>query len=318
MESGRSLSGVTVISYFTHRWVVAATCIFLSMLAIDAPAQVIRPYQMTLSSTEDNGQTLAGVDIPLYSTGNFANQPQPAGRSIVWLKPDPNLDQHTIDWSRIVAVYVNEPYRTILSCSNSAYDNMADNLAAMAAAVHARAPWVRFWVDFSPEEFELMWGRSRCPYNQPYIDVIATYDYYINFDPTLTLKYRWLKQHRATPYQQFALVPGTFTHLPKQDGAAGASRLSGYFEYATIENQTCDLPLGPTGATGIYDGCPIWIIHGWTAGTKSPADATFIVPLDHPQSALIHDRWQAAFVIPRRDPSRVRKALPLIPTWLEN
>src|SRR5687768_9631594 len=93
---------------------IGAVSLWLSMLASAEAAQSsTRPYQMSvLASTETlNG---AGVDIPMFTQNVYAHQVQPAGRSIAWLPPDPNLDRHAIDWSRIVAVYVDEPYGDIL------------------------------------------------------------------------------------------------------------------------------------------------------------------------------------------------------------
>jgi hypothetical protein len=302
--------------------VVGVTSTWLSILAVSAPAQSTRPYQMSiLASTDDN--STANVDIPIFTLGVFRHQLQPAGRSIVWLPPDANLDQYNqyLDWTRIVAVYVDEPYGTIVggnhpSCHASPLvEAKAATLEAMAAAVRLRAPSARFWVNFTRTEIELIRDEG-CPFNQPYIDVISMDIYDVAFQPTLGNLYHFLFEHRATTYQQLALVPGTFTGgANNQTGASGASRLSGFFAYAASMNQRCDLPLGPTGMTGSYDGCPVWMVAGWIGGV-TPTGNYF--PIDNPASVLVFNRWQTEFAVQRVDPARVRRTLELIPLWLND
>jgi hypothetical protein len=108
------------------------------------------------------GVTSASVDIPIFTRNVFSNyQSQPAGLSIAWLPPDAKLDRHNIDWSRIVAVYVDESYDVILKSTPCAFvmtgkapvlsedvDRRMRTLGAMATELRARAPKARFWVNF--------------------------------------------------------------------------------------------------------------------------------------------------------------------------
>jgi hypothetical protein len=312
-----------LITHFTRAAAVAAATLSLSTCTTDTPLSTTRSYQkpsfqtrsyqMSILASTD-GTTAAGVDIPIFTQGVFRDDPQPAGRSIVWLPVDANLDRHSIaDWTRIVAVYVDEPYGNILNhrsnCDPPADAKTPDAfaekfaaLAAMATAVRAKAPSARFWVNLTRHDVDLIRNPAAgCAINQPYIDVISMDIYDVDFRPTLSERYEYLHTHRATPHQQLALVAGTFTGgYKKQDGAAAVSRLSGYFNYAAQMNQHCDLPLGPAGKTGIYDGCPVWMVAGWMGGTapvvESPRN---YLPIDHPSSRLVLDAWQAAFAVPR-------------------
>ena len=77
--------------------------------------------------------------------------------------------------------------------------------------VVAVIPYARFWVNFNAQS-EVAWMMdSDCalPVNQPYIDVISLDDYWKSFSPEVQSDYNWIAAHRATPYQQMALVPGT-------------------------------------------------------------------------------------------------------------
>ena len=94
-----------------------SSLLLLSMFVVNASAQTVRPYQMSILASTDGG-TAANVDIPIFTQGVFRYDPQPPGRSIVWLPPDANLDQYNFDWSRIAAVYVDEPYGLILKGRN--------------------------------------------------------------------------------------------------------------------------------------------------------------------------------------------------------
>lgn len=293
----------------------------LSVLSIDAPAQqTTRLFQMSILASTDSVYN-AGVDIPIFTRNEFSNyQDQPAGSSIAWLPIDRNLDRHNINWKRIVAVYVDEPYGVMLAGANSCdsrIDTTMQELEAMAAALRAKAPRAKFWVNFTPKEIDLMLNPgANCPLNKPYFDVISMDVYNENFYPTLSNRYANLYAHRATAHQQLALVPGTFTGGDKnQSGSVGASRLSGYFQYATTMNQSCSLPLGPTGKTGFYDGCPVWMVAGWIGGETPFSDGTSVYyPIDHPNSEDVFEAWQAQFAIPPVGipVSRVRAVMPLL------
>lgn len=305
-----------MITHFSHRFAgLCATGIWLSLNAAYAPAQSTRPYQMSIVGTTEGSTT---VDIPIF----HYTHSQPAGRSIVWLDPERDLDQANVDWTRIVAAYVDEPYNNIIPdrdssrCDSSApaVANRIATLRTLASGVRVKAPSARFWVNFRKRDIDFI--RGGCSLNQPYIDVISMDIYAVDFSPDLSSRYQWLANNRVTPYQQLALVPGTFTGGGgNQSGTQGAARLSGYFTYANSMNQHCDLPLGPMGRTGIYDGCPVWTVAGWLGGTQPHTDPNGVVhyPIDHPAAILVRNAWQATFAIPRVDPARVRQAIKAIP-----
>jgi len=329
-----------VISYLSRRIVVSAIGVCLSMLATTAPAQSSqRPYQMTIlgSTNLDGFYTNAGADIPVFNRGHYAYNLQPAGKSILWTATDADLDAvdandyDLIDWSRIVAVYVDEPYGVLLkntsACSSSptnptriAIDDIDENLSRVANAVRRKAPHARFWVNFTKHEIELILSpTANCDLNKPYIDVISMDVYGEPFYPVLNERsiselYGDLYfNHRHSPYQQLALVPGTFTSS-KQSGQNAADWMSGYLVYAYYMNQECNLPLGPTRITGIYDRCPVWMIAGWMGGTRVLTEGSMnYYPIDHANSAWVFNAWQSAFAVPKVDPFKVRAARDLVP-----
>jgi hypothetical protein len=319
---------IPVVSLFGSRLAVAGvTALALSIFWGNALAQSgTRPYPMSILAATQ-GVSGASSDLPIFTRNAFSNyQDQPPERSIAWLPPSANLGQHNIDWAKIVAVYVDEPYGEILKNRNSCAGTpspiaqMMSTLEAMATELRARAPRARFWVNFTKHEIDLILNPDAgCPLNQPYIDVISMDVYGVHFHPMLTDLYNDLYEHRATSSQQLALVPGTFTQgWENQSGAQGAARLSGYFAYATVMNQQCDLPLGSKGLTGFYDGCPVWMIAGWTGGiTPLDEQGYFYYPIDNPSSQLVFNAWQTQFAIPRADPSRSRLMRALIPLFSE-
>lgn len=313
--------------------VAAAALLSLSMFAANAFAQTPRPYQMSILASTDGG-TIANVDIPTFTQGVFRYDPQPAGRwTIAWLPPNRNLGQYDIDWSRIAAVYVDEPYVQILKVQGNCAPpppptspddppgrdpivDMIDELAAMAAELRVRAPSARFWVNLSKTEFDLVRNpTSGCSFNQPYIDVISMDIYEEEFQPAISERYQYLYAHRASTYQQLALVAGTFTGgVHNQTGAQAASRLSDYLAYAAQMNQQCDLPLGPIGYTGIYDSCPVWMAAGWIGGVSPvPEGNHYYFPIDNQSSVVVLNAWQAAVAVPRVDPTRARQVRKLLP-----
>jgi hypothetical protein len=311
--------GDFMVSLFSLRAVIAgAICLCLAMLSTTALAAQprTRPFQMSILSTTD-GIYRAGVDIPIFTRNVFSTyQDQPAGLSIAWLPPSADLDRHKLDWTRIVAVYVDEPYGEFMKKQKSCegldeatrvqLEDTKAQLEAMATALRAKAPATKFWVNFTRREIELTLDpAARCPFNQPYIDVISMDIYGIDFWPKIDKLYRKLYKHRATPHQQLALVPGTFTGgWEQQTGEEGASRLSGYFKYAARMNRRCNLPLGPTGPSGIYDGCPVWIVAGWIGGERPlDEDPRTYIPLDNPASKLVFEAWQEQIAIPRIVPT---------------
>ena len=309
--------GATRLSSSAFRF--AATVVmgaWLSMLAVDALAQSKRPYQMGILGSTD-GTYVASSDIPIY----WRTHAQPTGRSIIWLAPDEDPDQYNIDWARIVAVYVDEPYIEELpdssDCNVLAFNGKRNKLINLAATVREKAPRARFWVNFRTHDIDLI--NRGCPLHGAFIDVISMDVYGVEFDSAaLKQRYYWLyNYHRAAPYQQIALIAGTFTGgYQHQTAADGAARLLGFLDYANTLNQYCHLPLGPVGRTGIYDECPVWMVAGFLGGvaphSDKPGDPAYY-PIDNPASALVFNAWQAAFAVPRIDPVRVRQARKMIP-----
>jgi hypothetical protein len=286
------------------------------LIAAQAHAQAIEPrrYQMSILATTD-GISNATVDTPIYTIGTFRTDAQPNVRSVVWLPPDADLSVLDIEWARIVAVYVDEPYRLLINQVSSCNPTQSPAITARAAAlenlaanVRARAPKARFWVNFSREEVELI--MNGCPFNRPYIDVVSLDIYHRLFDD-VSVYYEYLIDHPATPYQQLAFIPGTFTDQ-QQNAVRAKTFLADFLFAADLYNAHCDLPLGPTGVTGMYDGCRVWMVAGWIGGVQSPGDAPGIHPIDHPDSRILFDYWQAQAAIPRINPSGGKKALQLL------
>lgn len=314
---------ITLFFSFRLRAVLmVASAVWLSILGGEAAAQSTRPYQMTTHPY--TSPSSASVDIRMFSRGVFAEQPQPpTGRSIAWLHPDATpaqLDQYGLDWTRIAAVYVDEPYGVLVErnrrCDTAEVETRRLHLEGLASAVRARSPSTRFWVNFTETEADLI--RDGCFFNQSYIDVISLDAYYVDFTPTVRDLYEFIYTHRPTDYQQIALVIPTFTggtpgpNRSPQTAAQGVARLTQYLDYAASKNQTCHFPLGPTGVTGIYDGCPVWIVSGFLSGSTPPNDPA-LMPLDHPASVQVFNAWQAKFAVQRIDPTQVRRVRELTP-----
>lgn len=145
--------------------------------------------------------------------------------------------------------------------------------------------------------------------------------YYVDFEPVLSDRYQFIYEPSPGPASA-TRTRGWNVHGSICAGTAGCqaavSRLSEFRAYAASMNQRCDLPLGPTGTTGTYDACPVWMLAGFIGGVTPPADATQVFPLDNPFSALVLSEWQNAVAVRRIDPARVRRALELIPLWLND
>ena len=194
-------------------------------------------------------------------------------------------------------------------------------LAAAANALESVAPRARFWVNFNSSEVQWM-KNGQCPLNQPYIDVISLDDYYQPFSPELENYYNWIIQHRATPQQQIALIPGTFYGDGINDPTVQAGYLPGYFAYANDKNQSCNLPLGPRGVTGSFDGCLVWMVLGFAADTFTNGDTTYVGVLD-PRAVPISTVWRGQVALPIRsglayEPAPQQIVSTLIRQWLNN
>jgi hypothetical protein len=233
----------------------------------------------------------------------------------------------TIDWSRVVAVEVDEPYgfpsspasldsslklpdgtpacQVSLAGLNAAIAPMDAKLLQRATELHALAPRARFWVNFTRAEANWMATCNKPQaFNRAYIDVISadwTDDGNNNDIATAQPFYSVVAANRPNPKpdQQLALLPGVY-HAPVDQ----QTHLQGFFDYANQTNTdpntgqlSCNLPLGPRGVTGIFDGCPMWIVVGWISGTVTVGNTTYVGMLD-PASALIKKDWETERAIP--------------------
>lgn len=320
----RKLSSGPVLS-------LLAGFLFLAQSGLTEAQSESRSFQMALYvDFSDPGITKTDTDIAMFGEG----QPQPPGRSIMKFKSwptGPTLSIYGYDWSRIIAVVVDEPYTYLFNndedfhnpCGTSRlsqFTQTAQLLNAGAAALKSVAPWARFWVIFTPAEVAWMQA-DQCPetrFNQPYIDVISFDQYYDFFDPSVKPAYVWLADHPATPQQQLALIPGTFYRPGKDDPARQAAILQGYFDYAESENQSCNLPLGPREVTGTYDGCRVWMVLGWAADNLG---TTYVGEQDPSLATTVGAVWRAEVATTVRrgvsyELTRPQIVASLIQTWV--
>jgi hypothetical protein len=282
----------------------------------------------------------ADTDIAVFYEGH--GQPPPPMRSIgilsSWASDTP-LSALGFDWSRIVAVEIDEPYMSTLQnqlggdqrpnpCSSSqrmaVVNNTMQVLAGRAAELAALNPKARFWVNFTDHEGD--WMRDTVcpvPLNQPNIDVISIDRYGVPFSPTVEIYYDWFAVHPATPHQQLALIPGTFHRTgddSPQSAATSASYLQAYFDYANNANQSCNLSLGSRGVTGNYDRCRVWIVLGFLTGDFTQ-DGDLYMGEQDPASAPIATTWRAELALPLRpglahQPTAVQMLSTILPPLL--
>ena len=287
------------------------TVFFAASSATYAQAQT-RSFMMGLWTDPSH----ANSDIAVFSPG----QPQPAApaRSIlVGMSAGTSFYNISYDWTRIVAVEVDEPYASIdtsiasliaghpFGVSNGCQGNVPSQAQAIDASLSARAtelralnPKARYWVNLTNNEAELIEGNLcwAAVFNRPYIDVISVDWYYVGFSEVQPA-YDTLVDVRAKPSQQVALIPGTFYRSGKDNPATQASIVQGYFPYANSRNQSCNLPLGDLGATGYFDGCPVWMVLGWLAPNFQDGSTHYVGLLD-PTSSAIKTAWDAELALP--------------------
>jgi hypothetical protein len=288
---------------------VAVFASFLSTTASAAP----RNFLMALWQNSDRAYTdLAWFKLP---------EAQPARTAILRIEgyyEDTALLQQMLtdanyDWSRIAAVWIDEPYLTAVGdlkypchgeASGPKMEATRQQVEAAATMVRNLSAKTRVWVNFSTREID--WMRDKvCPFalNDTYIDVISI-DYYEGPFDQVQGDYHWLRTHAPTNHQQLGMVPfvGSRTGVNPVAPATAASWLFAYYEYAAYLNQTCNLMLGPKGVTGLFDGCPVWAIVGWP-GVDYPIpyeNQTYIGFLD-PTSAPIRDAWRTQRQVIRSD-----------------
>jgi len=300
------------------------------VLALWFPRSIERPassrsFQMSVWTYEGEGvywdQTAALVDIPMFGEGNE----QPPGRSIMrantWLASTPFAVEGVPrpDWSRILAVIIDEPYTGSLPDdedgeirTNPCWDSdrqetvtdIREKLMRAAAALHGIAPRTRLWVNF--HQYEVDWMRDpECPQhlNDPVIDVVSL-DNYDVFVSSLHDEYEWFASSIFD--QQLALVPGTFYEDDWSliEKALARLRLRGYFNYADKLNRRCDVGLGRAGRTDSYDGCRLWIVAGWSA---TPQVDRYLGLL-HPNVSPLQEVWTSQLSKAQRFDARERGA----------
>lgn len=250
-----------------------------------------------------------------YINGVSSNLPTPS-----------TLNSMGYDWSRIVAVIIDEPYLNALKdnyvkgrstspspCVLSSYgqrnpdgaSQMQANLQKIAKveqflrsaaeAVKAVSPKTRFWVNFSNHEMDWM---STCHLNQPYIDVVSL-DIYRNNFSNIRPYYDGLVANPASPYQQLALVPGVFQRDAGEysiSDADAAALLPGFFDYADEMNRNCrkssinnSMNTEPTSVNGCY----VWMISGWpNFDFAYPEGGSTYYGFYYPTSEQIRAAWR--------------------------
>jgi hypothetical protein len=264
----------------------------------------------------------ADADIAFFTE----QEQQPIGRSIFFLSGLWNpfapqgefaskLRAYDYDWTRIAAVVIDEPYwvhtgqkdranpcRDPRDPRNEQIVQIAARVQEAATIIRDLSPATRFWVNFSV--MEVQWASdSLCAirFNDEYIDVVSLDAYGGRFEDVAWSHYEWLQANRATAYQQLALVPGTFYREGVDNQQVQASYLPGYFAYADSLNESCDLPAGRVGVTGLWDGCAIWIVAGWSGATHHLGKDVYRGALD-PAATAISAAWRDKLAYPTLDP----------------
>jgi hypothetical protein len=263
--------------------------------------------------------TLSDADVLWFREGDTSGQAQ--GRGVMqynsWTaaQPLPQIIREGYDWSRILAAYIDEPYAQVVTgppphipLSSSACDDRRaaivstkNQLISAAAALHAFAPQVRLWVNFTEKDLKWMQNAS-CPLdlNDSAFDVVSLDVYEVNFS-SIEGHYDWFISE--WPQQQIALVPGTHFRVGGDTASQAAARLQGYFDYANRMNQRCDIELGLIGRTGHYDRCRVWMVVGWLAAQTYTEYGNTYKGILHEDSAAISADWRSELSkIPRFGP----------------
>jgi hypothetical protein len=258
-----------------------------------------------------------------------ANDVQPPGLSIMgvgpfagqYSLPQKDFQGNSYDYNRVAAVYVDEPYAVAIgtSWSNPCHDSRYQStilpfyqqLQSLANAIRQQAPKTRLWINYSEPEVQWMQDAtcaanySMAILNSAFIDVVSMDKYSVPFPGTTACLvpqqsagcvqpyYDWLVAHRAYPGQQIALVPGIWAYPNGSNAESQALLLQGYFDYATNQNQTCNMPLGNTGATGHADGCLVWMTIGF-----APHQNALGIGEDDPGAEPIQQAWRGEVGLP--------------------
>lgn len=303
-----------------------ALLLLLALLVLQridvAQTEDVRSFQMALLTYPyltnfDWEDTAPYVDIPTFTSGS----PQPPGSSIMILNEwgPAYLSSLGVDWSRILAAQIDEPYVTALNDSsaenpactpngprNTIVRDTYDGIVDAAQDIHGRAPRTRVWLNFSQSEVDWMRDK-RCPaaLNDSLIDVVSLDNYDVDFDD-IEDDYAWFIERWGA--QQLALVPATsyddagsyFSDRLRANKTA--QRLKAYFAYANLMNAECNMEAGRLDGTGGYDRCRVWVVAGWSSEPWLPIHGGWISLL-HPNdegAALILDEWASEFSKLRR------------------
>jgi hypothetical protein len=270
------------------------------------------PPSALVSDTVDGGWVEKYDNVAQATWPAIDQQVRTSATLLLQLKPR--------DWTRIDAVLIDEPYwgaaRDVDSsdpCSSPGdpgyrrMQTMQRVLANVAAVVRGlpNAEKTRVWINFSEPEMQWMLNRRQpcpVPLNDGYIDVVSL-DVYGRDFASIRHYYDYLYANRATPFQQLALIPGTYSQrTPGYSAKEVRDRLQGFFDYADSMNQSCSLPIGRVGVTGSADGCPVWLVAGfWGEAIIRDGRAPIFVA---PDSAPIRQKWQAQFRLPRHEADR--------------
>lgn len=326
---------------------ISLFCLCLSLPTLgetaDAQTAVPRHFQMSVWGNE---QANSDSDIPMvfendippatgpyilelinWSTSNYwvndiLGYPSGTTPAVPYVSQQPSWK---LDFSRIAAVLVDEPYLSNSGVSNilndsacpsssdpnyAAVQGVQTTLANLMEAVKSTqgASKVRFWINFSVPEIQYMKKGCAPLLNSKYVssdggayyaDVVSIdndgptetqlFDAVISGIDTLHTYYNWLSSTPAYYGQQIALVPPTYIPYPYEvtNDLEAAANLTPFYNYANELNQTCTLPLGGAGQTEIFDGCPVWIVAGWFYQDGNPFDGRLgeNVPPD------LHSAW---------------------------
>ena len=279
-----------------------------------------RYFQMALFTYEGHGSNWQSTDgyVDISMFGDHGS-PQPPGHSVMsfdsWSGDEPLAYAAIDDWSRILAVVIDEPYVTRFQtdynddeeanpCRGSSAEQQVrrsrlrairTKLLSAVKLVHDVAPRTRVWVNFHQREVRWMRANDCEHLNDPTIDVVSLDHYEVNFS-ALDDEYAWFTS--AMPQQQLALVPGTHYRIGGDSPSQAAARLQGYFDYANSVNQQCAMGVGRAGSTGNYDGCRVWIVAGWSSipAFPVPPDTPMYYGILHSSSASIATAWLDQFL----------------------
>lgn len=305
---------------------IALVCLIVCGIAPAGQAfAASRAFYMTVFGAAPPGHTDFSWFSARIAAGSPAGiEPQPPGLSILaiehiyhdpqyasdatpgtlpngtqsWQKIHDSLAGLGYDWSRIVAVNIDEPYvshtparpngetntdrpcfsspddrRTEIVATSNYIENAA--LAVQALASEKKPPGtaipldIKFWVNFHPSEVDWMRAGGACDKRliAEYVDVISFDQYRESFESTLRARYEWIKgwattgSHERT--HQLALVPGLFSIDGKLTAVQTATYLTEYFEYADEVNSDClTHRVAPKRGRDLGQ-CLVWLVAGW-------------------------------------------------------